>query len=124
MICMDFERGASGTAAIKMAKHAGDQLESSACYDNRLRTRDAATGLKIEDFFRYAVRNRERATEEGLRFSPSRFDCSRSDSLCGRSGNETNRQDDKQQSNPDDFRHVNSPCCRSICLWNKGTRQF
>jgi len=124
MIFMDFESGASGTAAIKMAKHAEDQLESPACSDNRLRAGDAATGLKIEDFFRYAVGNRERATEKGLRFSPSRFDCSRSDSLCGRSGNETNRQHDKQQSNPDDFRHVNSPCYRSICLWNKGARQF
>jgi hypothetical protein len=119
-----FERGASGTATIKVAKHAEDQLESPACYDNRLRTSDAATGLKIEDFFRYAVGNRERATEEGLRVSPSRFDSSSSDSLCGRGGNETNREDDKQQSNPDDFRHVNSPCHRSICLWNKGARPF
>jgi hypothetical protein len=124
MIFMDFESGASGTAAIKMAKHAEDQLESPACSDNRLRTRDAATGLKVEDFFRYTIGNRERASEKGLWISPGRFDCSRSDSLCGRSGNEPNRQDDKQQSNPNDFRHVNSPCCRSICLWNKGARQF
>jgi hypothetical protein len=34
----------------------------------------------------------------------------RSNFLCGRSGNETNRQDDKQQSNPGDLQHVNSPC--------------
>jgi hypothetical protein len=124
VICMDFGRGAGGTAAIRMAKHAEVQQKTYARSDNRLRTRDAATGLKIEDFFRYAVGNRERATEQGLRFYLSRFDCSRSDSLCGRSGNETDRQDDKQQSNPDDFRHVNSPCYRSICLWNKGARPF
>ena len=62
MICLDFERGAGGTGAIRMAKHAEVQ-QSYACSDNRLRTRDAATGLKIEDFFRYAVGNRERATE-------------------------------------------------------------
>ena len=61
MICIDFERGASGTAAIKMAKHAEDQLKSPACYDNRLRTRDAATGLRIEDLFRYAIDNRAKA---------------------------------------------------------------
>ena len=121
---MDFEIGAGGTATIKMAKHAEDRLESPACSDNRLRTGDAATGLKIEDFFRYAIGNRERATEKGLRFSTSRFHCSRSDSLCGRSGNETNRQDDKQQCNPYDFRHVNLPCYRSVCLWNKGARPF
>jgi hypothetical protein len=83
MICMDFERGASGTAAIKMAKHAEDQLESPACSDNMLRTKDTATGLKVEDFFRYAVGNRERASEKGLRFSPSRFDCSRSETRRG-----------------------------------------
>jgi hypothetical protein len=124
MNCMDFERGGCGTAAVRMADHAEDQPESSAWFDNRLRTRDAATGLKIEDIFRYAVGNRERATEQGLRFYTSRFDCSRSDSPRGRGGNETYRQDDKQQSNPDDFRHVNSPCCRSICLWNKGARLF
>lgn len=63
MICLDFERGAGGTGAIRMAKHAEVQQKSYACSDNRLRTRDAATGLKIEDFFRYAVGNRERATE-------------------------------------------------------------
>jgi hypothetical protein len=124
MICMDFERGASGTAAIRMAKHAEVQQKTYACSDNRLRAWDAATGFKIEDFFRYAIGNREWASEKGLWISPGRFDCSRSNSLCGRSGNETNRQDNKQQSNPDDFRHVNSPCYRSICLWNKGARPF
>ena len=45
MICIDFERGASGTAAIRVAKHAEVQQKTYACFDNRLRAGDSATIL-------------------------------------------------------------------------------
>lgn len=69
---------------------------------HRLRTWDAATGLRIEDFLRYTIDNRAKT-----RIYRRRFGRSRCNSLCGGGGNETNRQEHRQKSNSDDFLHVN-----------------
>jgi hypothetical protein len=101
LIC--FGHDTSLAAVIERGKSAEEPSKSSACSVKRLRTVDAAAGCIIEVFFRYANRNRFRATDQCLRFSTRRFGCR----LCGGPGNEPNPKDNKQQSDSDDFLHAN-----------------